>query len=90
MAVSLTVALAAGFIVASRTIGARILRNGVIEPDTTWEGGFTPGAIGATAGTVAFSTGLTLQPGDTLQLEIANLGPGPGFLVVTGAEISIS
>jgi hypothetical protein len=90
VAVSLTVALAAGFIVAPRTIGARLLRNGVIEPDTTWEGGFTPGAVTATAGTIAFSTGLTLQPGDTLQLEIANLGPGPGFLVVTGAEISIS
>ncbi|MEE8385280.1 MAG: hypothetical protein V3S01_05150, partial [Dehalococcoidia bacterium] len=90
VAVSLTVALAAGFLVAPRTIGARLLRNGVVEPDTTWEGGFAPGAVTATAGTVAFSTGLTLQPGDTLQLELANLGPGPGFLVVTGAEISIS
>ena len=90
VSVSLTVALAAGFLVAPRTIGARLLRNGVVEPDTTWEGGFAPGAVTATAGTVAFTSGLTLDPGDELQLELANLGPGPGSLVVTGAEISIS
>jgi len=90
VSVSVTVALAAGFITTPRTIAARLLNNAIVVPDATWEGGFAPGAVSVTAGNIAFSTGITLQPGAILSLEIANLGPGPGNLVVTGAEISIS
>jgi len=90
VAVSLSVALAGGFITTPRAIGARLLLNGAVLPDATWEGGFAPGAIGVTAGSIAFTTGITLQPGDQLQIEIANLGADPGNLVVTGAEVSIS
>jgi hypothetical protein len=88
--VSMTAALATGFLVAPRAIGARLKRNGVVEPDTTWEGGLAPGAVLVTAGSVGFSTGITLQPSDRLQLEIANLAGAPGDLIVTGAEVSIS
>ena len=90
ISVAVTVALAAGFITAARTIGSRLLRNGIVLPDSTWEGGFTPGAVTVTAGSIAFSYGVTLNQGDEIQLQIANLGPGPGNLVVTGAEISIA
>jgi hypothetical protein len=87
---SLSVALAGGFITTPRAIGARLLLNGAVLPDATWEGGFAPGAIAVTAGSLSFTTGITLQSGDQLQIEIANLGIDPGNLVVTGAEISIS
>jgi len=87
---SLSVALAGGFITTARAIGARLLLNGAVLPDATWEGGFAPGAIGVTAGSISFTTGLTLDAGDQLQIEIANLGAAPGNLVVTGAEVSVS
>jgi hypothetical protein len=87
---SLSVALAGGFITTPRAIGARLLLNGAVLPDATWEGGFAPGAIAVTAGSLSFATGITLQSGDQLQIEIANLGIDPGNLVVTGAEVSVS
>jgi hypothetical protein len=87
---SLSVALAGGFITTPRAIGARLLLNGVVIPDATWEGGFAPGAIGVTAGSLSFTTGITLDAGDQLQIEIANLGAAPGDLIVTGAEVSVS
>jgi len=88
--VSLSVALAGGFITTARAIGARLLRNAAVVPDATWEGGFAPGAIAVTAGSVSFTTGITASPGSIFQIEIANLGATPGNLVVTGAEVSIA
>jgi len=89
ISVSCTVGTGTGFITASRTFGVRLLKNGVVLPGATWEGGLAPGAIGVTSASVAFSVPDTLESGDELKLEIANLTDA-AQLVVTGAQIVIS
>ena len=89
VSVSVTLATATGFITASRTIGVRLLKNGAVLPGATWEGGLAPGAIAVTAAAVNFSVPDTLNPGDELKVEIANLTDG-AQLIVTGAQIVIS
>jgi len=89
IAVSVTVGTGTGFITASRTFGVRLLKNGVVLPGATWEGGLAPGAIAVTSAAVSFSVPDTLNSGDELKLEIANLTDG-AQLVVTGAQIVIS
>jgi len=89
IAVSVTVGTGTGFITASRTFGVRLLKNGAVLPGATWEGGLAPGAIAVTSAAVSFSVPDTLEQGDELKLEIANLTDG-AQLVVTGAQIVIS
>jgi hypothetical protein len=67
----------------------RLLKNGVVLPGATWEGGLAPGAIAVTSSSVSFSVPDTLSAGDQLKIEIANLTDG-AQLVVTGAQIVIS
>jgi hypothetical protein len=89
ISVSCTVGTGTGFITASRTFGVRLLKNGVVLPGATWEGGLAPGAIAVTSASVSFSVPDTLSAGDQLKIEIANLTDG-AQLVVTGAQIVIS